>query len=279
MNNLSALEAKLQGAPLSAVLGGPVRPDRSLTLVAFEGQPLVGQLTRFVRVLDGSDSRDAWRGRATQDGSEHAAGEVAGLLSEQASPSGGPTEERRSGGPAMGLAASDGAAAGGASGRGAAVENMGAGSRGGTRCAGALFGEPQHVAEALAQHPQLRPMAARIFQGHAVWSSEQLLGEVARGSWGIVPAFLSDLEQGCVEQRSRPSVAGAQPGQRAEDAGALWPRVWADRPVLFQAAHGPQVGDLPMDARAAAAPCPGPDAHSTQTSNPGCLGVSACVLS
>lgn len=37
-----------------------------------------------------------------------------------------------------------------------------------------------------ARREGVEPVQLRIFLGHAKWSREQLLGEIARGSWAIV---------------------------------------------------------------------------------------------
>lgn len=64
------------------------------------------------------------------------------------------------------------------------------GAAGGQR---ALFGELRDVAQVLSQEANLGPMGGAIFQGHAVWSSDQLMSEVARGSWGLARAHDEDL--------------------------------------------------------------------------------------
>eukprot|EP00439_Symbiodinium_sp_Y106_P023231 s4461_g2.t2 len=55
----------------------------------------------------------------------------------------------------------------------------------------------------LSEQTNLRPLGAAVFQGHAVWSSDQLLSEVARGSWGLARAQGSDLSvpEGDSEER------------------------------------------------------------------------------
>lgn len=62
-------------------------------------------------------------------------------------------------------------------------------------CDGALFGEPADVLALLrnAAPASLRPVSAVAFQGHAVWSSMQLLSEVSRGNWGLTRARAEDF--------------------------------------------------------------------------------------
>lgn len=169
---LRHLEAKLGDVPLEGALGGPVRPDRNLVLVAVKAEPPESALGTHVRFIPGG-----------------------GLGAEEAH----------------------------------------------AGCAGALFGEPDHVAEVLDQHPDLRPVSALALQGHAVWSSAQLLSEVARGSWGLTPVLASDLVSLplCHEHQSaswellwttRGVLAAAPQTVRRErdDAAA----VWEERTVL-----------------------------------------------
>lgn len=73
-------------------------------------------------------------------------------------------------------------------------------------CSGALFGEPDDVAA-----------------GHAVWSSKQLVSEVARNRWGLVRCEASDL--------AALPVGGAQ-----EDR---WSTIWQSREVTTVKVSGP----------------------------------------
>eukprot|EP00747_Dinoflagellata_sp_TGD_P179681 gnl/TRDRNA2_/TRDRNA2_30878_c0_seq1.p1 gnl/TRDRNA2_/TRDRNA2_30878_c0~~gnl/TRDRNA2_/TRDRNA2_30878_c0_seq1.p1 ORF type:complete len:456 (+),score=77.46 gnl/TRDRNA2_/TRDRNA2_30878_c0_seq1:88-1368(+) len=80
---------------------------------------------------------------------------------------------------------------------------------------GALFGELRDVTAVLRRQPHLRLKGALIFHGHAVWSSLQLLSEVARGSWGLCSSRWADL---------LPS---------AEDPQERWGGIWEGRELLF----------------------------------------------
>ncbi|CAE7528492.1 unnamed protein product [Symbiodinium natans] len=68
---------------------------------------------------------------------------------------------------------------------------------------GALFAELRDVSQVLSEQTGLRPLGAAVFQGHAVWSSDQLMSEVARGSWGLARAHGNDLAvpEGDAEER------------------------------------------------------------------------------
>lgn len=79
---------------------------------------------------------------------------------------------------------------------------------------GALFGELHDLALALRFQPQLRLQGALVFHGHAVWSSAQLLSEIARGSWGLCSARWPDLV---------PNL---------EDPQEHWSGLWAERDIL-----------------------------------------------
>lgn len=86
-------------------------------------------------------------------------------------------------------------------------------------CSGALFGEPTYVLEALAAQPQLRALMALAFEGHALWSSEQLLCEIARGDWGLTPCRREDV-----------AFASASYADRA----VLWRHLWETRdPISY----------------------------------------------
>jgi len=85
-------------------------------------------------------------------------------------------------------------------------------------CGGALFGEPADVLNVLRQHPSLQVVGAVAFQGHAVWSSTQLLAEVARGSW-------------CLTHATSDELAVVTPLEPREE---LWHRLWNTRTVFRQ---------------------------------------------
>merc|ERR1712242_327989 len=86
-------------------------------------------------------------------------------------------------------------------------------------CAGALFGEPRHVLEVLRAEPELRPSGAAAFLGHAVWSSTQLLSEIARGNWGLERARAEDLAMAALP----------------DDRESLWGRLWDTREPVHAA--------------------------------------------
>lgn len=183
MQNLHELKVRLKGAPLSASLGGPVKPGRALCLVAFRGIVSPEGMSRFVqlvRPLDSSEDEvavdvDVWGTIFASPGGDVTSRALLGASS-----------LRRGGG-------------GGGGGWGDPLNSDPA-------VDGALFGEPQHVAEALTLQPQLRPLAARVFNGHAVWSSSQLLCEIIGGTWGVTRSTADDLSRGC----------------RAQDASSSW---------------------------------------------------------
>lgn len=83
-------------------------------------------------------------------------------------------------------------------------------------CSGALFGEPHDVLHALHNNEGLDLVGAVAFQGHAVWSSTQLVAEIARGSWGLAQAEDEDL-------------AVIAP---LKERDALWSQLWNTRPLL-----------------------------------------------
>jgi putative AlgH/UPF0301 family transcriptional regulator len=121
-------------------------------------------------------------------------------------------------------------------------------------CSGALFGEVLSVSEVLGAQAQLRPVSALAFQGHAVWSSAQLLSEVARGSWGLTQAFASDLMDDAVRptdsssSRTAEGGAAAAPGSapvesrrsfsdRRLSGVARWDHLWATRDIAVATGH------------------------------------------
>lgn len=70
-------------------------------------------------------------------------------------------------------------------------------------CSGALFGEPHDVLSVLRRELGVQILKVVAFQGHAVWSSSQLLSEVMRGNWGLTKATSRDLMVGLsVDDRS-----------------------------------------------------------------------------
>lgn len=71
------------------------------------------------------------------------------------------------------------------------------------------------MVQVLAREENLSPQSATVFQGHAVWSSDQLMSEVARGSWGLARAFDEDFK--------------VLPDR---DAEAKWEAIWHERTVL-----------------------------------------------
>lgn len=90
-------------------------------------------------------------------------------------------------------------------------------------CDGALFGEPVDVLNALREAATLQVVGAIVFQGHAVWSSAQLLAEVARGSWCLCHAGAQEL-------------AGAAPLEEREE---MWNRLWSSRNFLRRPVAAP----------------------------------------
>lgn len=56
--------------------------------------------------------------------------------------------------------------------------------------------------------------AARIFAGYAGWGAEQLRGEIAEGSWYVVPGEVGDVFRPEVDDLRR-DVLRRQPGERA----------------------------------------------------------------
>jgi len=274
LRGLRELEATLQDAPISGALGGPVRPDRSLALVTFQGPLPTEPLPRLVRLVLPSNAGEAPATIAPQ----HRGG-----LDDM-----GPPDET---GHRSGSASSSPLRLAWRPGSTAALPR---------HCSGALFGEPQHVAEVLAAQTQLRPLAARIFQGHAVWSSAQLLCEVARGSWGLTKAMGWDLVSGChpgggtggehadaldaLEVNTAATAPGSGAALEPQVEQDLWTRMWGSHAVL---AHPQQtvgiinsfatlgddggVGTIPH------AGCPG--SASASAPNAGCLGLSSCAVS
>jgi len=94
------------------------------------------------------------------------------------------------------------------------------------RCSGALFGEPADVLDTL-RRIGLQVVGAVAFQGHAVWSSMQLLAEIARGSW-------------CLAQASSEELAVASP---LEDREEVWQAIWNSRNLLRRTPVAPHCED------------------------------------
>lgn len=193
IDNLRDLKARLHGAPISASLGGLVKPARSLCLVVFQGDVLADYLPHLVQLVRPAE----WASRQ-QDAPAAAVGtETADELAEdlrsadfEQNAQGEMQSQRRP----LRLPAAAPA----------------------TRVDGALFGEPHDVAAVLECQRQLRPVAARVFQGHAVWSSSQLFSEIVGGSWGITKAGADDLIKGC----------------RAQEAESCWENFWETHDIL-----------------------------------------------
>ena len=116
------------------------------------------------------------------------------------------------------------------------------------------------MVEVLSREPRLVPQAATVFQGHAVWSSDQLMSEVARGSWGLVRATDEDLK-----------LLDGDPEDR-------WAALWQDRAVLQR-----EGSDSRPDARATSVRRghdEGEEREERGTANPtaGCIGLGACII-
>lgn len=82
---------------------------------------------------------------------------------------------------------------------------------------GVFFGEPVNVLQLLQSERALRPRVALFFQGHAVWSSHQLLSEVAAGNWGLASGTKEDL---------------ALISEMPESTESFWKHVWDTRDPL-----------------------------------------------
>lgn len=162
IDGLEGLRAELHGTPLVASQGGPVQPSRPLCLVVVQGAVSAQRLSNFVQLVMPQDHQQPMG--------------LADLFP----------------GPApLGDAASDGPLYAQADAEMPWHELFTSPSNTG------LFGEPQHIAEALALQPWLQPLAAHIFQGHVLWSSAQLLCEAMAGTWGLAHASLDDLLSVC----------------------------------------------------------------------------------
>jgi len=134
-------------------------------------------------------------------------------------------------------------------------------SEGASGPCGALFAELRDVLQVLSEQTNLRPLGAAVFQGHAVWSSDQLLSEVARGSWGLARAQGSDLSvpEGDSEER--------------------WSTLWQQRQVVprtsdVESPSQPQPHSQSQQLRRREA-----DERTTQTATAGCIGLGACTIS
>eukprot|EP00931_Biecheleriopsis_adriatica_P111969 TRINITY_DN8646_c1_g1_i1.p1 TRINITY_DN8646_c1_g1~~TRINITY_DN8646_c1_g1_i1.p1 ORF type:complete len:393 (-),score=82.72 TRINITY_DN8646_c1_g1_i1:40-1218(-) len=182
-HDLRELQERLPGKPVKHAVGGPVRPDRLLSLVPYEGE-LGPDLPRLVHAVSGETPADG---------------------------------------------------AGGVQ--------------------GALFGELRDIVQVLSGRPQLRPLGAAVFQGHAVWSSQQLLSEVARGSWGLTRASNADLS---ITDVAEPS----------EVSQARWAAIWQSH---VMAPNMTEVNDRSSRASSREA-----ERLPNQASQLGCIG---CTLS
>eukprot|EP00435_Cladocopium_sp_Y103_P046471 s674_g13.t1 len=96
----------------------------------------------------------------------------------------------------------------------------------------ALFGELRDVVQVLAREENLSLQSATVFQGHAVWSSDQLMSEVARGSWGLARAFDEDFK--------------VLPDRDAEEK---WEAIWHERTVLQREGSSAPLGRDRSDRR------------------------------
>lgn len=100
-------------------------------------------------------------------------------------------------------------------------------------CDGALFGEPTDVLNALQRDASLQVVGAVVFQGHAVWSSTQLLAEVARGSW-------------CLCHSGARELAGLAPLEEREE---MWQRLWSTKSLLRRPMAAPCEDAAPSGCR------------------------------
>eukprot|EP00928_Gymnodinium_smaydae_P015089 TRINITY_DN1552_c0_g3_i1.p1 TRINITY_DN1552_c0_g3~~TRINITY_DN1552_c0_g3_i1.p1 ORF type:complete len:417 (-),score=61.92 TRINITY_DN1552_c0_g3_i1:141-1391(-) len=175
---------------LSFVIGGPVQPRAFLVLVAVAG--VLAEVTLHPRVRRVYHTSSP----GTASGSEPAPSPLLRRISATAAASRGREETSRETPP--------------------------------PRCDGALFGEPGDVVQALrgASASHLRPVAAVAFQGHAVWSSTQLLAEIARGSW-------------CLAHASPRELALVSPLEEREE---MWRRLFSTKPLLH-GTYAPRVDD------------------------------------
>jgi len=173
------LRDALPNIPLSASFGGPVKPSRSLCLVAVEGAVSRGFLSRFVQLVLPQD----YVLPSSQCGVTQT---VESIPSDscQANANLGNNIPAEAATPLN------------------SASLLQCHCIFGTRTLGALFGEPHHVTEVLALQPWLQPVAARVFQGHVVWSSSQLLCEVIGGSWGVAHATSDDILEVCKAQNT-----------------------------------------------------------------------------
>lgn len=121
----------------------------------------------------------------------------------------------------------------------------------------ALFGELRDVVQVLAREENLSPQSATVFQGHAVWSSDQLMSEVARGSWGLARAFDEDFK--------------VLPDR---DAEAKWEAIWHERTVLQrEGSEAPLHRERRNAEEAEGRPTPRPT-----PSGSGCIGLGVCTI-
>ncbi|CAJ1340116.1 unnamed protein product [Effrenium voratum] len=140
---------------------------------------------------------------------------------------------------------------------------------GGQGCA--LFAEIRDVVQVLAQQSNLQPLGAAVFQGHAVWSSDQLMSEVARGSWGVARAHKEDL---------------AVP---EGDAQERWASLWQQREVVprtfemerpgLSLERGELVAREPRETRETQSRANPREAEDSAQVTSGCIGMGACTIS
>lgn len=153
---LERLKALLPSKPVIGIVGGPIRPDRLLALVPFQGQ-LAGEADHVRLFGTGTDT-----GQAVRVASQ------------------------------------------------------------------TMFGEVRHILQVLTQNADVNASGAIVFQGHAVWSSQQLVSEVALGSWSLTRVCPSDLAFEAVH----PSTAEAR-----------WSSMWDTRAMVPSRAEVPPQPD------------------------------------
>eukprot|EP00929_Paragymnodinium_shiwhaense_P047365 TRINITY_DN24025_c0_g1_i3.p1 TRINITY_DN24025_c0_g1~~TRINITY_DN24025_c0_g1_i3.p1 ORF type:complete len:472 (+),score=76.97 TRINITY_DN24025_c0_g1_i3:62-1477(+) len=176
---------------IGVLSGGPVQPRRLLVLLALEGaMPAAESMPRLVRLV-------TMQSELLESGPELDAAtplsRVSTAASTPAAANSSPAVECE----AVGPPASE-------------TTPGSTPSRPRNLCSCALFGEPAHILSALKEKPELQPLGAVAFQGHAVWSNTQLASEVARGGWGL----------------SRARSADVLACESLEARGALWQELW-----------------------------------------------------
>uniref|UniRef100_A0A7S4S5J9 RING-CH-type domain-containing protein n=1 Tax=Alexandrium monilatum TaxID=311494 RepID=A0A7S4S5J9_9DINO len=134
---------------------------------------------------------------------------------------------------------------------------------GAPRCNGALFGEAAHVLAVLRVEPGLRALRATAFWGHAVWSSQQLLSEVAHGHWGLTRVVDDDLMMD--EVRS------------FEERRCIWQQLWVVREPLAATTCRLSGGSGAGTARSS--PSPASRGGAVAAARAAALRAASCVLS